>query len=459
MDLIKLLEDKNAFKLAKLLTDAGFEAYYVGGCVRDALFGVEPKDIDICTDSLPDQILELLHKNHIHSMEVGAKFGTIVAILDDIQYEITTYRSDGEYADNRKPQSVEFVSTINQDLSRRDFTMNAIAFDPFCDKDDLTSGLVDPFNGQFDMSLKELKCVGSADKRFKEDGLRILRALRFAIKYELEIESQTAKAIHENKDLLSNISKERITAELEKMLTCGKPIKDIFIEFNDVISVIIPEIECCIGFEQNNKYHKHNVYEHLLSVVDACETTDFNTKFAALLHDIGKPKSYTEDEEGHGHFYGHSIDSEEISKEVLLSDFRLSNDDYHQILRLVKSHDMQPVNTDRSCRKLIINVGQDAIEKWFVLKNADISDHITIGNYYKDLPLIHERVNKLIETENCFKVKDLEVSGKDVMDVLQIKPGKQVGYVLDVLFEKVVDGALLNERKELLKAISEITSE
>ena len=447
MNLKNLLSDKNALRLVHILSENGFQAFYVGGCVRDALIGQQPHDIDICTDALPEQVLSMLHENKIYSLEVGVRFGTVIAVLDNEQYEITTFRCDGVYTDSRRPDEVQFVQSLQEDVSRRDFTINAMAFDP------LECELIDFYNGYEDLKSGLIRCVGNANERFNEDALRMLRALRFAIRYGFHIEEETALAIHENRFLLQNISKERITSEFEKIFSYNRPIHNIFLEFSDVVATIIPEIDSCIGFDQNNKYHCHDVYEHMLNVCDMCDTTDFNVKLAALLHDIGKPECYTEDEEGYGHFYGHPEVCAQIVEKVLKNNFRVSNADYGEIVTLVKFHDIRPSNTDRSARKLIINIGKDRVDKWVILKNADIADHNGVAEYYVDLPLVIERAHKLIEEQDCFKITDLEVSGKDVMSILNIKTGKKVGLVLKDLFDRVVDGEVENDREQLIKLV------
>lgn len=450
MNLKNLLDDKNALRLVHILSENGFKAFYVGGCVRDVLIGHKPHDIDICTDALPEQVLRILHENEIHALEVGIRFGTVIAVLDGEQYEITTFRCDGIYTDSRRPDKVQFVSSLLEDICRRDFTVNAMAFDPIgCE-------LIDFYHGYEDLESGLIKCVGIANERFNEDALRILRALRFAIRYNCRIEEKTAEAIHANKHLLKNISKERITSEFEKIFSYNMPIRDIFLEFSDVIATIIPEIKLCIGFDQNNKHHRHDVYEHMLYVCDGCNTTDFNTKFAAFLHDIGKPECYTIDEEGQGHFYGHPKVCAEIAEKVLDNDFRVSNKSFLEILRLVEYHDLRPSNTTRSCNKLILHLTEESIEKWFILKNADIADHNGVAEYYMDLPLIHERVRNIIAGKHCFKITDLAVNGYDVMQILNINQGSQVGVILKSLFDKVINDELPNDRDVLINELNRL---
>lgn len=440
-----MINSSVAKKIADIFKQAGYKIFIVGGCVRDILIGIEPHDIDFCTNAKPSEIITLLNENNIFYTTVGIDYGTVVAHINHIEYEITTYRSDGVYADKRRPDSVHFETDLRTDLQRRDFTLNAIAYDIIDDEYRECS------TGVQDIKNKIIRCIGDPNKRFQEDALRILRALRFSIKYNFDIEEETSKAIHANKELLNNISKERITQEFEKILTSGKPIHNLFIKYNDIISTIIPEIEPCISFNQNNKYHKHNVYEHLLYVTDNCKTTDFSIKLAALLHDIGKPDAYSVDEEGHGHFYGHPEVCAKIASEVLKKDFRITTEQYNEILALIQYHDMDVQNTDKSLRKAVVKLGKDAIYKWFILKQADYDDHIQIQGktWYINTEELKNRLDNLLEKENCFKIKDLAINGNDIMQITGIKPCKKVGEMLNMLFNKVIDGEVANEAEAL----------
>lgn len=424
------------------LNEYGHEAYVVGGCVRDSILNIEPHDWDICTSATPDEILEIFSDENI--IPTGLKHGTVTIMIDGNPYEVTTFRVDGEYTDSRRPDSVCFTDNLIEDLKRRDFTINAMAYNS-------SSGLIDPFNGEVDLQNNLLKCVGNPNDRFKEDALRILRAMRFAVKYRLDIEKTTYEAMITNRDGLKNISKERITSELEKMLTCGNEIKNLFLYCSDIITVIIPELECCIGFDQHNRYHKHTVYEHILSVVDFCDSDDFVIKMAALLHDIGKPSTYTEDEEGYGHFYGHPEVSYEISKEVLSKRLRVSNDQYDEILLLVKYHDMDLANTKRSVKRALNKLGESALKKWAILKFADRKDHIGFSEekVRSNLSRIEEISDIIISTHDCFTIKELSVNGGDLIGI-GYTPGKELGDILKHLLQLVIDGCE-NDKDKLLE--------
>lgn len=436
-------------ELNKMFTERGHELYLVGGCVRDYLMGNKPHDYDMCTSALPTETIETLTANGISYIAKGLAFGTVVAVIDDEEYEITTYREDLSYLDKRHPDSVNFVRDIKSDLGRRDFTINAMAMN-------ITTGeIVDPYGGKKDLENKVIKSVRDPYLRFDEDGLRILRAMRFAVKFGFSIEEETKNAMHENVMDLEFVSKERVTEEFCKTLTLNKPISSIFMEFNDIVSYLIPEIKVCVGFNQNNKYHKHDVYEHLLAVTDLADTNKFEIKIAALLHDIGKPKSYVLGEDGYGHFYGHPLVSKEICVDLLKKDFRLTREETELVLNLVEYHDEYIAPTKKAVKKFLAKHGKDFLDDWYILKEADFNDHIidkrnVPDNWYTDISIIKKFERQLEEEENCFSLKDLAVNGNDVKEVLGVKEGKEVGKALNKLFEMVLNEEVENDRETLL---------
>lgn len=452
----------NAITLIDLLNRENYKAYLVGGCVRDMLLGEQPHDFDICTSALPSDTIDILKKNNINFHTVGEKFGTITAMFGDEEYEITTFRADGEYSDGRHPDSVDYTADIMEDLHRRDFTINAMAYHPS------TKTFIDPYGGRQDLKSKTLRTVQNPNKSFSDDGLRMLRALRFAIRFEMKIDTATGDAIHNNLSLLDSISKERITQEFEKLFAYNKPVKPLFVEFSDLIGCIIPEIKPCIGFDQNNQYHKHDVYEHLLSVVDLCDTDDFCIKMAALLHDIGKPNTYTVDEKGRGHFYGHPDESVSIAMNLLLQDFKMPNDQYSIILSLIEYHDVKVANTKASVKRMINKLNRwfnntdmavDTFNKWFILKQADIDDHINLNldsDAITDIPRVKEILQQIIEENACLKPSDLDISGYDIMQITGTKPGKHIGLIIQQLFEMVLDEKLPNNNEDLKAAVPSI---
>lgn len=437
----------NALYLIKGLLDNGYSAYLVGGCVRDLFMGNIPNDYDICTNALPNEIIDIISKLGCKYIDTGIKYGTVVAMIHGEQYEITTYRLDGLYTDSRHPEDVDFTTSIEDDLARRDFTINAIAYNPY------TDDIIDIYDGIQDIQDKKIRAVGDADKRFKEDALRILRGLRFAIKYKFDIEIDTLDAMKSNVQLIDNISKERITNELYKILTCGKDISYWFNRCDYIITQIIPEIKNCVNFNQNNKYHHQDVYNHSLSVVDNCKTTKFEIKLAALLHDLGKPDCYTVDSDGHGHFYGHPERSYEIAQEVMRNDLRLSNSQSELVLDFIRYHDIVPGNTKKSAKKLLNRFGIDFMTDWFCLKQADIDDHINITKNKYDLELMKILIAEVIDEGNCFTLKNLAINGNDVMNHLKIKQGKEIGMILNELLQEVIDDVTKNNKDDLLKRI------
>lgn len=447
----KIAVPKDVMCLTRKLKEQGYTAYCVGGCVRDSLMGVKPHDWDLTTNATPMQVIQVLAKNYISFHSVGIEFGTVTALLNGEEYEITTYRLESNYEDGRHPSDVLWAKTIEEDLSRRDFSINAIAYD--CDSDEL----IDPYGGIADIENKVLVTVGSSIDRFNEDALRILRAIRFAIKYNLSVSPATDVAIHEKHKGLFQVSKERITEEFRKILTCGQPVFDIFMKYYDVIFFIIPELKQCYKFDQNNKYHTHNVYEHILNVVDACKTTKFEIKMAALLHDIGKPICYSEDENGFGHFYGHPEVSCKIAKTLLSSDFRVTNVEEDLILKLVEHHDMPLVETRKSIRRAMNKFGVDFLNDFFILKQADMDDHIYPDDkYITTTDNFKSIMRELIDEDACFSMKDLAITGNDIMQLLDIKAGKKVGEILNTLLGEVIEEKLENKYEILAKRVFEL---
>ena len=452
--------NKNALNLIHKFHKFGYESYLVGGCVRDMLMGFKPKDWDLCTNAHPEDIIRVLKSNHINWYAPGLKFGTVIAKFNDEEFEITTYRKETGYSDNRHPDKVEFANTIGEDLSRRDFTINAIALT-------VSNGelqIVDKFNGIKDINDKTLKTVGNPSKRFTEDSLRILRALRFAVKFDMDIEHNTEQAMENNTILLENISKERITQELEKILTSGKPVRKHLLKYDYILKQILPEIIPCINFKQNNKYHKHTVYEHMLAVTDLCNTDDFVLKLSALLHDIGKPSSYTLGEDGYGHFYGHPEISFDIAAEIFEKRLVLTNGQKNEALNLILNHDYSIRKTSKSIKKALKHIGVEIIDKWFILKQADLDDHINIdvigdgeGSWRHTSELIQLK-NDIIAQEQCFGLRDLKINGQTIMNELGLKPGKQIGLILSTLLEEVIEEKIVNETTTLIDRAKEIVN-
>lgn len=341
--------------------------------------------------------------------------------------------------------------------------MNAIAFDP------ITNVYVDPYHGRMDIAEGIVRAVGNPKERFMEDPLRVLRAMRFAIKLGFQIEDETKKAMHDPEVLqkLSDcISKERITDEMRKMLTCLNPVKAVFMEFQDVIGTILPEMKPCFGRVQNNAWHKRDVWEHTLCVIDACDTNSFEVKMAALLHDVGKPSTQVRGDDGFDHFYGHPKVSREISETVLEKDFKVSRKEKERILDLVEFHDMEIRPETKNIKKMLHKFGEEFIRQWYVLKGADLSDHAcppgkeakkmdTMSRYQAFLPSLY---NVLAEN-SAFQIKDLAIDGKDLMTEFGIKQGPEIGILLREALEAVLNEEIPNRKEDLLLMAEERLNE
>ena len=429
-----------------LLNKRGFESYVVGGCIRDTILGRIPKDWDVCTSATPEEIKACF--DGFKTIDTGIKHGTVTLILpigDGHPIEVTTFRTDGEYSDGRHPDSVEFSREITVDLSRRDFTMNAIAYAP-------NSGFIDPFGGMEDIKEGVIRCVGDPEERFQEDALRVLRALRFASVYGFEIDASTCIAIHLCATLLRRISAERIRDELCKMLK-GESVERVMKEYSDVMAVIIPELKPCIGFKHNNRFHKFNVYDHIANAVGNFQYDDDVTNVALLLHDIGKPQCYTEDERG-GHFYGHEEVSTAMSEEIVKR-LKFDKKSQNEIVELVRYHDTKIEATYKTVRKWINKLGQKQFFRLMNVKLADMQAHAD-GTQDEHIARRDAAVliaNDVIERELCFQIKDLAIDGNDVISI-GISQGRRVGEILDQCLD-AVDGDLVENNKQALLAYVE----
>ena len=421
------------------LENNGFEAYAVGGCVRDGLLGKTPKDWDICTPARPLQTMKYFAGRHI--IETGLRHGTITLMLNHKPFEITTYRIDGAYTDNRHPDKVEFTNDLKGDLSRRDFTINAMAYNP-------KRGVVDFFGGEKDLNSGIIKCVGDANKRFQEDALRIMRALRFASVLGFSIDDDTSKAMLDNKKLLNNIAVERIAAELNKFIL-GNGIRNIMLKHMPVITEIIPEMSPVIGFEQNNPYHCYDVLNHILfSVENAPEDVDI--RLSTLFHDIGKPECYTETD-GTGHFYGHQRAGSEIAKKILLR-LKYDRNTVETVTELIFWHDADIQPHRKNVKRWLNRIGEKRLRQLLEVKRADAMAHAAGYGQKKanKLTKILTLVNEIIEQRQCFSLKDLAVNGDDLI-ALGIPEGVKVGIILNRLMNMVIDERVENDKAKLLE--------
>ena len=429
---------KYVYEVLKKLQDSGYEAYCVGGCVRDYLLGQCPDDYDVTTSALPEQIMKVFGGYKL--LTVGLKHGTVTVIIDKKPVEITTYRVDGDYKDHRHPSEVRFTPCLEEDLARRDLTINAMAYCP-------ETGIIDPFGGQNDLKNGIIRCVGDPMKRFDEDGLRILRALRFASRYGFEIDKYTSDAIHRLRYLLSFISAERINNELCGILTgsCG----DILYNYSDVICEIIPEMYPCIGFEQHSKYHDKTVYGHIVATVAASEPT-VEARLTMLLHDIGKPASFFM-KDGVGHFYGHADVSCEIAVKII-ERLRFSNKIADEVLFLIKNHGIVINDDTRSIRRGLSLYGTERFLKLIRVHYYDTCGKAPAYFGEKDLfDSIEKHTREYLENEPPMNLKQLKVNGSDISKFGIT--GREIGEALSFLLEQVIDGNCENDKDSLLTLI------
>ena len=421
-----------------LLAAAGYEAYLVGGAVRDYVReNRQGKDWDITTSALPEEVERVFAGYRL--IETGLKHGTVTVVIDGEPLEITTYRVDGSYSDHRRPDSVSFTRSLREDVERRDFTMNALAYNP-------TTGIVDLVGGVKDIDAKILRCVGDPDRRFQEDALRILRALRFASVLGLEIEPATAEAAHKNKALLNEIAAERIQVELTKML-CGEGIQEVLVKYSDILAVVMPELEPMFGFEQQNPHHNSDVWYHTVKVV-ANAPAEPVMRWTALLHDVGKPHCFSLDEQGIGHFFGHASKSTAIADE-LLQRLRFDNATRERITLLVKNHDTPLPSDERGVKRLMNRLGSEAALQIVNIHRADTAgQHPDCAYRYAEFDEVQAKMQKVLDEQACFSVKNLAINGNDVL--AKGLRGKQVGEALQRTLTAVIDGEVPNEKNELL---------
>lgn len=422
----------------KMLNHAGYEAYVVGGSVRNGIMDLGDSDIDITTSALPQQTMDVFAGYTV--IETGLQHGTVTIVIDHMPLEITTFRTEKGYSDNRHPDNVEFTASLKEDCARRDFTINAICYNPRC-------GITDYYGGITDIENRIIRCVGDPDSRFKEDALRILRRVRFASVLGFEIEPQTKAGVFRNKELLKNISAERIYTELCKLL-CGQNVKKVIMEYTDVLGVIMPEILPLKGFDQKNHHHIYDVLEHTAVAVDACPPVP-QLRLAALLHDFGKPTTFTIDEKGTGHFYGHGDVSWQMSKNIL-NRLKVSKEDYDLITRLVKYHDTLILPEEKAVRRALNKHGKEFVKMLLLLKRADnAGQNIKDYNRTDEYNHLEAVIDSVLEQQQCFSLKQLAVNGTDLIEI-GFTPSPVIGNVLNQLLEMVIDGEITNDKQVLL---------
>ena len=429
---------EKALIVFELLEKRGYECFLVGGCVRDMLMGIEPHDIDITTNATPDEVKAVFAD--FHTLDIGIKHGTVTVINDSEPIEITTYRKESTYSDGRRPDAVTFSRHINDDLSRRDFTSNAIAYSP-------SVGIVDPFGGMADIENKILRCVGNPTERFKEDSLRILRGLRFASVLGFSIDKATEEAMYSCRELINIVSPERIFTEISKLI-CGKNAGTIISRYSDILAVALPEIKDMKGFKQHNFHHIYDVLNHTAKVVDSVYPA-VDLRFAALFHDCGKPDCFSIDENGVGHFYSHASISGRKAEEALTR-LRCDNATKDKVVKLVKIHDT-PIEPDsRVIKKKLQKYGEEIFFDLIKLQRADnmgLSPEFLYRQETYDK--LEEIARQVIEENQCFSLKDLAVNGRDMIS-LGLK-GKDIGTALDELLKAVIEEKCNNDKESLIE--------
>ncbi len=429
------------------LEEHGYMGYLVGGTVRDYLMGKEIGDYDITTNASPQSIMEIFSDKNV--LPTGIALGTVTVIWDNIPCEITSHRADGNYTDSRRPDSVSYQVSLEQDLSRRDFTMNAIAYNP-------KTGYIDPFNGADDISSKIIRAVGSPNKRFREDGLRIMRGLRFASVHRFDIEEETKKAIFQNKDMLEYISGQRFMEELSKLII-GENFENVLREYVEVVAVKMPELLKMVGFNQLNPHHIYDVWEHTLKAMSYIEAKPL-LRLTMLLHDIGKPATFTIDEKGIGHFYGHAPKGGTIAGQ-LLKKLNLPRHIISKVCMLIRFHYLPSKLTRKGLKLLIGRVGTENLAILFELRVADNAAKSDIGATETETTLIHEAMLRdIVNSGECCSIRELKISGEDIINE-GIPQSPVVGKILRELLDEVLDNIIANKKEDLIIRAVELGGE
>lgn len=431
-----------ARSLLRRLNAAGYAAYAVGGCVRDSLRGETPADWDICTDAEPAQTAAVF--SDCRTVLTGARYGTVTVICDGAPYEITTFREEHGYSDSRHPDGVSFLRSLEGDLARRDFTVNAMAADA-------DGSVIDRFGGMDDLRNGLIRCVGDPALRFTEDALRMLRALRFAARFGFSVAPETEDAIHALCGRLRAVAPERLRKELSGLL-CGQAVKDVLERFSDVLCVLIPELTPCIGFRQWNYHHKYDVWAHTVRAVEAVPPTEV-LRLAMLLHDIGKPASFTLDKQLVGHFYGHAVIGGAMCERILRR-LRYDNRTAELVTLLVREHGFYLLeDSPKRMRKLLSQFGEETVHLLLQVRRADgIATGTAEGAAEKTA--VAERLLESVSAQ-CVSLPQMKLNGEDLLR-LGVKQGPQVGAILKTLLDAVLDGRLENERDPLMQAAREM---
>ncbi|MBQ3136547.1 MAG: HD domain-containing protein [Clostridia bacterium] len=433
---MKLLS-KDAELAINLLRTNGFEAYAVGGCIRDMIMGMRSHDTDITTSAIPEEIKKVF--SSFRTVDTGIKHGTVTVLINSNPLEITTYRVEKGYSDGRHPDEVSFTRNLQEDLKRRDFTVNSIAYCP-------EKGFVDPYGGKKDIEMRIIRCVGNPGERFREDSLRILRGLRFASVLGFEIERNTAEAMRECKNLLDIVSKERIFSEISKLL-CGKNVKSVLVNYSDILEVVLPEIKEMKGFDQHNFHHVYDILEHTAVVTESIPPVPY-LRFAALFHDCGKVDCFSLDEKGTGHFYSHPSISAKKAENAML---RLKSDTKtrEKIVKLIKVHDTPIEENERIIKKRLRSMGEELFFDLIKLQRADTKGLAPeFHDREKHFDALEKIATQILKSQECFSLKDLKINGNDLLK--KGFCGKEIGSALASVLEAVIEEKVKNEKKELI---------
>lgn len=441
MQNFNIIIPNGALEILTRLEENGYEAYVVGGCVRDSLMGKIPDDWDITTSALPNEVIEVFKGEQV--ILTGLKHGTVTVRLNGKNYEVTTFRSEGEYFDSRHPSSVDFVRDIKEDLKRRDFTVNAMAYSP-------KRGLIDLYDGFLDLERGVIRTVGNAEERFEEDALRILRGVRFVSSTGFDLDKNTLNAMIKKAELLKKISVERVFAELDKMLVASHVEKALTFA-PEVIFEVVPELKACFNFNQRSKWHLYDVYTHIIKSVQGVKAKR-ELRWCMLLHDIAKPQKFFLDDNGEGHFYGHADLSEEIAIKILKR-LKAPTSFIERVCFLVKNHDRPFPQNDLKLKLRLAEIGEENARDLIDVKYADNFAQGTLRaqEERKNIEELEKRINGVFLSEKCMSIKDLAVDGNDVL--LYGFKGKEVGEILHGLFIDVLTCNIKNERASLLKSI------
>lgn len=434
------LPERAAYILERL-RKAGYPAYVVGGCVRDSLLGRVPKDWDIATAALPEETQRVFAGHRL--IETGLRHGTVTLLLGGEPFEITTFRVDGRYSDGRRPDGVDFTQSLEKDLARRDFTVCAMAYHPL-------EGIIDLYNGRADLEARVIRCVGDPGRRFAEDALRILRALRFASELDFTLEPDTLFAAQTRRELLSRISPERIRAELDKLL-CGPAVGRVLRQGCVILEQILPELKATIGFSQRTPYHIYDVFEHIVRTVEAAPPVPA-MRLTMLCHDLGKPACFKMDASGRGHFPGHPRESVRLAEKILQR-LRYDNTTASEVLTLVRLHDYKLKDDPVSVRFLLSRLGEERFRRLLAVQRADAAGKAPVHAVRQTALVnrVEKELKRIVGREDCVTLGQLAVDGYALMSA-GMPAGPELGKVLQTLLERVMEEKLPNERQALLQA-------